>query len=98
MHEAALEGILESRRAELHRRFAEVLGRMQDAVPEDLAHHYQRAGEAERASRCWREAARAAAASGANTEAIELFSHSLAALAELPEGATWASIELDVQL
>lgn len=98
MYDAALEGILESRRVELHRQFAEALEQIRDAAPEDLARHYQLAGVAERAARCWLEAGRAAAASGANTEAIELFRHGLSALAELPKGTTRAAIELDLQL
>jgi class 3 adenylate cyclase/tetratricopeptide (TPR) repeat protein len=98
MREAAFEGIMEARRVELHRRLAELLAELPDVAPEDLAHQYALAGEIEQAAGAWREAGRVAAASGANTEAIELFRHSLAALAELPEGATRAAVELDVQL
>jgi class 3 adenylate cyclase/tetratricopeptide (TPR) repeat protein len=99
MREAAFESILESRRAELHHRVAERLaGRPGAAAPEDLAHHYEMAGEAEHAARAWLEAGRVAAASGANTEAISLFHRGLAAQAELTDGVTRAAVELDLQL
>jgi len=99
MRDAALEGILESRRAELHRRLAELLSELPDAAaPEDLARHYELAGEAEPAARSWLDAGREAAAGGAKAEAVKLFRHALAALERLPEGATRAAVELDVQL
>jgi class 3 adenylate cyclase/tetratricopeptide (TPR) repeat protein len=98
MREAAIEGVLESRRVELHRRLAELLRELGGAAPEDLARHHDLGGEAEQAARAWLEAGRGAAASGANTEAIGLLRHSLAALDELPDDATRAAIELDVQL
>ena len=99
MRDAAFDGILESRRAALHQRLAEVLGGLSgEAAPEDLARHHELAGEPEPAARCWLEAGRVAAAGGANTEAAGLFRRSLAALADLPEGASRAAVELDVQL
>jgi class 3 adenylate cyclase/tetratricopeptide (TPR) repeat protein len=98
MRETALDGILESRRVELHRKLAQLLAELPGVAPEDLAHHYALAGEAEHAARCWLEAGREAAASGASTEAIKLFRRSLAALADSPDGATRAGVELDVQL
>ena len=98
MREAAFEGILESRRVELHRKLARLLADIPGVAPEDLARQYGLAGETEHAARSWLEAGRAAAASGASTEAIELFRHSLAALADSPDGATRAGIELDAQL
>ena len=99
MRDAAFDGILESRRAELHRHFAELLAQQPGvAAPEDLARHYELAGDPEHAARSWLEAGRVAASSGAGTEASALFRHSLAALADLPEGATRAAVELDAQL
>jgi class 3 adenylate cyclase len=99
MREAALEAILESRRAELHLRLAELLAQSPGAAaPEDLAHHYQLAGEPDQAARLWLEAGRVAAASGAGTEATRLFRRSLAAMGGLPEGDDRASLELDAQL
>ncbi len=98
MREAAFDGILKSRRAELHRDLAELLAQLPGAAPEDLARHYELAGEPEQAARSWLDAGRVAASSGAGIEATTLFRHSLAALASLPEGATRAAIELDAQL
>ena len=99
MREAALESILESRRAELHLRIADVLADLPDAAaPEDLAHHYELGGEIEHAAGAWLEAGRAAAASGANSEAIRLYRRSLASLDGLSEGSARAALELDVQL
>lgn len=99
MREAAFDGVLESHRAELHRHVAELLSELPGAAaPEDLAHHYELAGETERAAGSWLEAGRLAAASGANHEAIKLFRRGLAALAGLSEGGTRDGIELDLQL
>ena len=99
MREAAFDGILESRRAELHRDLAELLAQPPDvAAPEDLARHYELAGEPEQAARSWLKAGRVAASSGASIEATTLFRRSLAALTELPEGAIRAAVELDAQL
>jgi class 3 adenylate cyclase/tetratricopeptide (TPR) repeat protein len=99
MRDAALDGILGSRRADLHRRLADLFAALPGAAaPEDLAQHYERAGDAERAARAWLEAGREAAASGAKAEAVNHFRHSLAALDRLPDGAARAAVELEVQL
>jgi class 3 adenylate cyclase/tetratricopeptide (TPR) repeat protein len=99
MRDAAFDGVLESHRAELHRHLAELLRELPEAVaPEDLAHHYELAGETEQAAGSWLEAGRLAAASGANHEAIKLFRRGLAAVAHLSEGGTRDAIELDTQL
>ena len=99
MRDAALDAILESRRAELHGDLAELLAQPPGvAAPEDLALHYELAGEHELAARRWLEAGRVAASGGAGIEAITLFRRSLSALADLPEDATRAAVELDAQL
>ena len=99
MRDAALDAILESRRAELHGDLAELLAQQPGvAAPEDLALHYELAGEHELAARRWLEAGRVAASGGAGIEAITLFRRSLSALADLPEDATRAAVELDAQL
>jgi class 3 adenylate cyclase/tetratricopeptide (TPR) repeat protein len=99
MRDAAFDAVLESRRVELHRRLAGLLAQAPGAAaPEDLARHYEQAGDAEQAARRWLEAGRIAAASGAGTEAAGLFRNSLAAAAGLPEGDTRAALELDAQL
>ena len=58
----------------------------------------RRGGDPEHAARCWLEAGRVAAGTGASTEAITLFRRSLSALDDLPEGAERTTLELDVQL
>jgi class 3 adenylate cyclase/tetratricopeptide (TPR) repeat protein len=99
MRDAALEGILESRRMELHGRLAGLLAELPDvAAPEDLADHYEGAGEHEQAARSWLEAGRRAAASGASKEAIKLFRRGLGALEGRPEDRTRAAVELDLRL
>jgi class 3 adenylate cyclase/tetratricopeptide (TPR) repeat protein len=99
MREAAVDGILAVHRVELHRQLAGLLAEIPGAAaPEDLARHYELAGDAEHAARCWLDAGRVAAATGASAEAITLFRRSLAALDDLPEGATRTTLELDVQL
>jgi class 3 adenylate cyclase/tetratricopeptide (TPR) repeat protein len=98
MREAALDGILEARRADLHRRLAALLSELPGVAPEDLAHHHELAGHAEQAAGSWLEAGRVAAAGGANTEAIMLFGRSLAALEAVAEGPARAEAELNVQL
>jgi class 3 adenylate cyclase/tetratricopeptide (TPR) repeat protein len=99
MREAALDGILAVRRAELHGHLAGLLAELPGAVaPEDLARHHELAGDAEQAAHCWLEAGRVAAATGASTEAITLFRRGLAALDDVPEGVARTGLELDVQL
>jgi class 3 adenylate cyclase/tetratricopeptide (TPR) repeat protein len=99
MRDAALEGILEARRVELHHRLAELLAELPDvAAPEDLAHHHERAGEHELAARSWLDAGRRAAAGGANTEAIKLFQRGLAALDGVSDDRARAGVELDLRL
>ncbi len=98
MREAALEALLESRRAELHRDLAELLAERPGTAPEDLAHHYELAGEHGQAARRWLEAGRLAATGGANTEAVKLFRRGLRALDGLPDDNARTAFELDVQL
>jgi class 3 adenylate cyclase/tetratricopeptide (TPR) repeat protein len=99
MRDAAIDGLLAAHRAELHRGLAGLLAETPGAAaPEDLARHYEQGGDPEHAARCWLEAGRAAAATGATTEAMTLYRRSLAALDHLPEGAERTALELDVQL
>jgi class 3 adenylate cyclase/tetratricopeptide (TPR) repeat protein len=100
MRDVAYSSLLQARRTELHRRLAHVLAELPSAAaaPEEVARHYELAAEDDRAAHWWLEAGRVAAASGATTEAIELFRHSLSALGRLPAGGGRARAELDVQL
>lgn len=100
MREAAYDGLLLAKRSELHRRIATYMSELPpgSVPPEDLARHYTRAGAAVEAAHWWGEAGRAAAAGGANAEAVELFERSLEALGQLPEGGGQEGLELALQL
>jgi len=100
LQETAYGTLLESRRRELHGRFAGVLEALPlgAARPEDLATHHAFAGNHARASACWLEAGRTASASGAMREAAELFTHCLHELELLPEAPERAGAELEAQL
>jgi tetratricopeptide (TPR) repeat protein len=100
MREVAYSTLLESRRTDLHRRFADVFAGLPSGavVPEEVARHYELAAEDDKAVHWWLEAARAAAASGAAIEAIELFRRSLSVLARLSGGEDRARTELEAQL
>jgi hypothetical protein len=100
MREVAYASLLETSRAELHLRLADLLAELPSgaAVPEEVARHYEHAGADGNAAHWWLEAGHVAAASGAATEAIELFRRSLVVLARLPAGGDRARVELEVQL
>ena len=100
MRSVAYGSLLASRRAELHGRLAAVLGELAvgAAAPEDLANHYELAGDRAAAAPRWLEAGQLAAAAGANTEAIELFGRCLSALSALAPGPERSRMELDAQL
>jgi class 3 adenylate cyclase/tetratricopeptide (TPR) repeat protein len=100
MRSVAYGSLLASRRAELHGRLAGVLTELSAgaAAPEDLANHYELAGDRAGAAPRWLAAGQHAAAAGANTEAIELFGRCLAALSALPPGPERSRMELDAHL
>jgi class 3 adenylate cyclase/tetratricopeptide (TPR) repeat protein len=100
MRSVAYGTLLETRRAELHGRIAEVLSELPAGVaaPEDLANHFELAGQRDRAAPRWLEAGQLASAAGAYTEATELFAHCLRALATLPTGPEVLRMELEAQL
>ncbi len=100
LRETAYATLLESRRRDLHDRFARVLESLPVGAvrPEDLAGHHALALNHGDAARCWLEAGRAAGATGAMREAAELFAHCLTQLAQLPDGPERAGAELEAQL
>jgi class 3 adenylate cyclase/tetratricopeptide (TPR) repeat protein len=100
MRNVAYASLLEAKRMELHGQMARVLAGAPAgaAPPEDLARHYELAGERGRAAPHWLDAGRAAAASGANAEAVELFRRSLSALGHLAATPEGAAVELEAQL
>jgi class 3 adenylate cyclase/tetratricopeptide (TPR) repeat protein len=99
MRAVAYESILESRRTTLHGTLAALLADLPtDAVaPEDVASHFELAGDPGRAAPQWLEAARRAAAGGSNAEAAELFRRALSVIERLPASPDRASLELQVQ-
>jgi tetratricopeptide (TPR) repeat protein len=80
--EAAYNGLLRRERRAIHRRAAEALERLYSERLEEqlgvLAHHWEGAGEAERAVRYLRQAGEQAADQYANEEAIDYLSRALA--------------------
>jgi predicted ATPase len=77
IRDAAYEGLLRSRRKELHARIAEVLVRQfldrVTSAPELIAHHYTEASLIEQAIPYWQQAGQRAVERSANTEAISHF-------------------------
>jgi predicted ATPase/DNA-binding SARP family transcriptional activator/class 3 adenylate cyclase len=79
--EAAYEGLLRRKRRVLHRRVAEAVEQLfperVEEQPGLLAHHWERAGEVERAIPYLRRAGEQAAAQFANAEAVAYFGRAL---------------------
>jgi len=79
--EAAYNGLLRRERRSFHRQVAEALERLFPGRIEEqlglLAHHWERAGERERAVEYLRRAGEQAAAQFANEEAVDYFSRAL---------------------
>ncbi|MGC9395885.1 MAG: ATP-binding protein, partial [Anaerolineae bacterium] len=84
--EAAYSGLLKRERRTIHRQVAETLERLYPERIEDqlglLAHHWEQAGDAERAIPYLRQAGEQAAARYANAEAVAYFSRALDLLPE----------------
>ena len=89
VRDAAYESLLKSRRQQLHQRIAQVLetqfSETAQTEPELLAHHFTKAGLAERAVVYWRLAGDQAAERSANREAISNYSRGLELLVALSE-------------
>ncbi|MEM8957035.1 MAG: adenylate/guanylate cyclase domain-containing protein [Pseudomonadota bacterium] len=84
IRDAAYESMLNSRRAELHRRAAEALvasfAEQTETQPQVVAAHFERAGKAERAAEYWLKSGRKAMAASAMTEALSHLERGLAML------------------
>ena len=102
VQDAAYSTLLKSRRQHLHARIAQVLEEqfpeIAETQPELLAHHFTRAGLAEKAVDYWNKAGRRAIARSAMAEAVAQLNQGLEALAGLPEGPERDRRELDLQL
>jgi class 3 adenylate cyclase/predicted ATPase len=102
MQDAAYEGMLKSRRRELHRAVARTLSDafkdITEARPELLAYHLTQAGLPEKAIALWQRAGQQAVERSANMEAIAHFSDGLQQVQHLPEGVERDQLELDLRV
>ena len=102
MRDAAYGTLLRERRQILHQRAAEALERLRAGTaerdPQLLAHHYAQAGIAERAVRCWIEAAEQALARSALAEAEATPRRALELLPDVMDETERARLEIDLQL
>jgi class 3 adenylate cyclase len=96
--DAAYRSLLETRRTALHARVGDLLGELVPAASaQDVARHHELGHAREKAARCWLQAARGSADTGALAEAIGLYRRSLAAITHLAAGPDRDELELDVQ-
>ncbi len=100
--EVAYNSVLVERRRLLHERAAQAIemlfaDRLEDHLTE-LAHHYDRSGDAPKAVEYLARTAARAAQQVAHTEAIGYFSRALELLRRLPDGAARDRQELDLQM
>ena len=102
VRDAAYGTLLRERRRLLHRRAAEALERLRTGTaerdPQLLAHHWAQAGMAERAIRCWMEAAEVALARSALAEAEAAPRRALELVPGVSHGTERARLEVDLQL
>jgi len=96
------ERVSASRRVQLHRRIGEaeeaLYGERAEEIAAELAMHFERGREYQRATKYLQQAAIVAQRLYANEDAINLLSRSLALLEQLPPGARRDAQELDLQL
>ncbi|MEZ5863575.1 MAG: adenylate/guanylate cyclase domain-containing protein [Geminicoccaceae bacterium] len=98
VRDAAYASLLRENRKRLHRRVAEVLAGPQDADPALLAHHWEQAGDPERALPQLMRAGDDAASRFAIWEAVAHYWHAAALLEALPESAERRSAHLQIVL
>jgi tetratricopeptide (TPR) repeat protein len=101
VQDAAYDGLLKSKRHELHAKLAQVLEEdFADRVanePELLAHHYTRAGDLDRAITWWREAGKLAARRMGLQEAVSHFQQALTLIEQLPRAPGRDELELSIR-
>lgn len=99
LRDAAYEGLLKSRRAQLHAAIAQALERIApeivEAEPETLAHHLSEAGLTDRAVRYWLQAGKKAAQRSAHLEAIAHLQKGLTAIEQTEAGPVRDRMALD---
>lgn len=100
--EALYERVPAGRRVELHRRVGERLerahGARADEIAGELAMHFERGRDVERAVRYLHTAGRVAGQRGAAHEAEAYFTRALALMAASPSRPSWAELEADVRV
>jgi predicted ATPase len=101
-HEVAYGSVLNERRKPLHERTAQALeslfaGKLDEHLPE-LARHYSRSGNTDKAIHYLRMAGEQTARRCAYEEAIGLFNSALGMLARLPEGQERTRREVELRL
>ena len=97
IQDAAYNGMLKARRAELHERVAVTLEARETADhPEVVAYHYARAGKPAKAAELYRLAGRHAMARYANAEAIQHLEAALAQLRQIPASSDRDVAELAI--
>jgi predicted ATPase len=102
IRDSAYEGLLKSRRKELHSRIAEVvvqeLRERASLAPEFVAHHYTEAGLIEQAIPYWHRAGQNAVARSANREAVSHLTKALELLSFTPDSNERVRRELGLQI
>jgi class 3 adenylate cyclase/tetratricopeptide (TPR) repeat protein len=102
VQDAAYASLLRLDRVRLHGRIAEafehLFPELQEAQPELLAQHFDKAGAAERAIACWLRAGEKARRRSAFPEAVEHLTSGLNAVAALPWSAARDRYELDLRM
>lgn len=102
VQDTAYESLLISKRRALHRQIARVLverfGETARTAPEEIAHHFTEAGDAEPAAEFWLQAADRASGASAFQEAANHLQRGLAAIETLPEGPRRDTLELRLRL
>ena len=100
IQDAAYEGLLLSRRLELHHRVARMLvanfHQLVEAQPELLAHHLTLAEQRAEAACQWHRAGTVATARSANQEAVMHFKNGLGMLEQIPRAERDRQLELDM--
>ena len=101
IRDAAYEGLLKSRRKDLHRivaqKIEEQFPAIKEARPEVLARHWTEAGENDAAIVEWSRAGKTAHARNAFKEAAESYQQALVLLRTLPEPTSHVDQELELQ-
>ncbi len=102
LRDAAYSSLVRTRRVAVHQRAATALAvRFPERAtrrPEQLAHHYTRAGMPVEAVRAWRDAARSASARNALTEAAGAYERALELVATLRDDDGRERLELTILL